>query len=104
MAEAWYNTKSQTGTGRSIDALICPSAPSASFPHGHPVWWGYFSLWNILDYPSIIVPIKNFRIDPEKDVKDASYQPRDNVFDKMNQDICKPSMLNVTNLAELDSS
>ncbi|OAP53724.1 hypothetical protein AYL99_12096 [Fonsecaea erecta] len=92
MAEAWYNTKSQTGTGRPIDALICPSAPSASFPHGHPVWWGYLSLWNILDYPSIIVPVKNFHIDPEEDAKDASYQPRDNVFDKMNQDIYDPKL------------
>ncbi|KIW34122.1 uncharacterized protein PV07_00918 [Cladophialophora immunda] len=91
-AEAWYNTKFQTGTGRPIDALICPCGPSSSFPHGFPVWWGYFSLWNILDYPSIVVPLKDFHVDLEKDGKDLDYHPRENVFDKMNHDIYDPKL------------
>lgn len=93
-AEAWHNTKAQTGTGRPVDALICPCAPSASFPHGHPVWWGYLSLWNILDYPSVVVPVKDIRIDPDKDVKDIDYRPRNNIFDKMNHEICKRHCFN----------
>jgi amidase len=30
------------------------------------VWWGYFSLFNLLDYPSIILPIKDVKIDAER--------------------------------------
>ncbi|EXJ68811.1 uncharacterized protein A1O5_07742 [Cladophialophora psammophila CBS 110553] len=89
-AEAWYNTKSETSTGRPIDCLICPCAPSASFPHGFPVWWGYFSLWNLLDYPSIVLPLKKMRVDLDKDKKDAAYVPKDNVFDRMNWEIYDP--------------
>jgi amidase len=90
-AEAWHNTQTKTGTGRPIDCLIAPCAPSAGFPHGFPVWWGYFSLWNLLDYPSVILPLKKMRVDVEKDKKDMSYVPKDNVFDKMNWEICKLS-------------
>jgi amidase len=88
-AEAWHSTKAKTSTARPIDCLICPCAPSAGFPHGFPVWWGYFSLWNLLDYPSIILPLKKMHVDPEKDKKDTNYVPKDNVFDKMNWEICK---------------
>jgi amidase len=31
----WNSTVSQTGTGRPIDAIICPAAPYAAPPHGH---------------------------------------------------------------------
>ncbi|KIX02806.1 uncharacterized protein Z518_08749 [Rhinocladiella mackenziei CBS 650.93] len=78
-AAYWYNTAAKTGTDRPIDALICPCAPSARFPHGHPVWWGYFSLWNILDYPSVILPLKRMKADPDKDAKDLNYVPKDNI-------------------------
>ncbi|KIY00802.1 uncharacterized protein Z520_03468 [Fonsecaea multimorphosa CBS 102226] len=88
-AEAWYNTRTQTNSGRPIDCLICPCAPSASFPHGFPVWWGYFSLWNLLDYPSIVLPLKKMHVDLDKDKKNVDYAPKNNVFDKMNWEICK---------------
>ena len=89
MAEAWAATKAKTGTGRPIDALIGPCAPSASFPHDFPVWWGYYSLWNLLDYPTTILPVKSFQIDPERDAKDDKYVPKNNVFDSMNYQVCK---------------
>ena len=76
----------KTSTGRPIDCLI---APCAGFPHGFPVWWEYFSLWNLLDYPSIILPLKKMKVDPEKDKKHMSCVPLDNVFDKMNWGIRK---------------
>lgn len=89
-AEWWASTAHSASIGRPIDAIICPAAPSASFPHEYAVWWGYFSIWNLLDYPSTIVPLKSFAINPEKDIKDATYVPRgDNPFDSMNQEICK---------------
>ncbi|KAJ9628213.1 hypothetical protein H2204_009473 [Knufia peltigerae] len=90
---AWHETSERTGTSRPIDALIAPCAPSASFPHGHTVWWGYFSLWNLLDYPSVVMPMKKMRVDPIKDAKgDINYTPKDNVFDKMNWEMYDPEL------------
>ncbi|KAH0837145.1 putative amidase [Fonsecaea pedrosoi] len=89
-AAAWHATASRTRSGRPIDCLLCPCAPSASFPHGFPVWWGYFSLWNLLDYPSIVLPLKKMRVDRDKDRKDVGYTPRDNVFDRMNWEVYDP--------------
>lgn len=43
----------------------------------------------MLDYPSIVLPLKKMHVDVEKDKKDPTYVPKDNVFDKMNADICK---------------
>lgn len=88
-AQAWHSTLTQTSTGRAIDALICPCAPSAGFPHGFPVWWGYFSLWNLLDCPSVVLPLKKMRVDVDQDVKEVDYVPKDNVFDRMNWEICE---------------
>lgn len=34
LLDRWQATASQTGTGRPIDALICPVAPYAAVPHG----------------------------------------------------------------------
>jgi hypothetical protein len=33
--EHWNNTAASTGTGRPVDAIICPAAPYAATPHGH---------------------------------------------------------------------
>jgi amidase len=88
-AQAWTNTQSATSTGRPMDGLICPAGPCAGFPHDFPIWWGYFSIFNLLDYPSIIMPIKDMKIDPIKDAKDQDYRPRDNPFDAENWKICE---------------
>ena len=74
-----------------IDCILCPSAPMAGSPHDFPIWWGYTTLWNLLDYPSIIMPIKDFKINAVDDPKDLSYQPRDNPYDRRNWEICKPA-------------
>ncbi|ERS94839.1 hypothetical protein HMPREF1624_08736 [Sporothrix schenckii ATCC 58251] len=91
--QAWMATKNKTGTGRPMDALLSPCMPSAGFPHEFPVWWGYFSLWNILDYPSTILPLKGFKVDAAKDPRDADYTPRTNSpFDKMSHEIYDPEL------------
>jgi len=72
-----------------MDGIICPAGPCAGFPHGFRVWWGYFSIFNLLDYPSIILPIKDVKIDPAKDARDSSYSPRNNPFDAENWQICE---------------
>ncbi|KAL3957044.1 hypothetical protein ACCO45_007622 [Purpureocillium lilacinum] len=91
-ARAWSDTKDLTGSGRPIDGLLCPCAPSAGFPHDFPVWWGYFSIWNLLDHPSVIMPLKTFQIDPILDAKNMDYVPQDNVFDRMNWEAYDPQL------------
>lgn len=87
--KAWNATAGMTQTGQPIDCIITPSAPLAGSPHDFPLWWGYTSMWNLLDYPSVIMPIKSFKIDAVKDAKVEDYKPRDNPFDKANWEICK---------------
>lgn len=88
-ANLWTDTVTKTSTNRPMDALICPAGPCAGIPHGFPIWWGYFSIFNLLDYPSTIIPVKDLKIDAEKDKKDMDYKPRDNPFDKQHWEVCK---------------
>lgn len=73
----------------SYDCIICPSAPLAGVPHDFPLWWGYTTLWNLLDYPSIIMPLKRFKINSQQDPKATEYSPRSNPFDRANWEICE---------------
>jgi amidase len=58
--KAWDATISKTSTGQPMDYIVCPSATMAGSPHDFPLWWGYFTAWNLIDYPSIIMPFKDF--------------------------------------------
>ncbi|KAK5807545.1 hypothetical protein VI817_001803 [Penicillium citrinum] len=92
-AEAWDRTADKTTTGRTIDALILPPAPGVGYPHDFNLYWGYTSLFNLVDYPSVILPILNFKVDPERDVLDEQYSPLDtNPFDKLNYELYNPEM------------
>ncbi len=87
---AWNSTVHSTTTGRPIDALICPAAPSVGIPHDFNIYWGYTSLFNLLDYPSVILPIPDFKINPQQDPIDPDYRPLEtNPYDKPNYDLCK---------------
>lgn len=92
VAQWWTSTATMTKTGRPIDGLITPAHASAGYPHDFPCWWGYTALWNVVDYPAITIPVKGFKISPEKDPKDLKYEPLDNPFDKMAYDMCKSSV------------
>lgn len=72
-----------------IDCIMCPCAPMVGVPHDFPVWWGYTTLWNLLDYPSIIMPVKDFKINAGDDPKDVLYKARDNAFDQRNWELCE---------------
>jgi amidase len=88
--DAWEQTIKTTKTGRPIDALICPNSASAGYPHGFLPWWGYFTLFNAIDYPSMVLPLKGFKIDAHVDVKDTNYEPlQSNPFDASNHAMCK---------------
>lgn len=89
-ANAWDNTKNMTSTGRPMDAIICPVAPSAGIPHDFNVYWGYTSMYNILDYPSTVLPIPYFNISVKTDPPNLAYEPlTTNPYDKMNHEMCK---------------
>ncbi|KAL4791068.1 amidase [Aspergillus venezuelensis] len=90
LADAWDATASQTSTGGPIDGLICPASPMAGYPHDFLPWWGYTTLFNLVDYPSSILPVKDFRISKTHDPKDNFYKVQDNQFDRECQEIYDP--------------
>lgn len=74
---------------QQIDVILCPCAPMVGVPHDFPLWWGYTTVWNMLDYPSVVMPVKNFTINAAQDAKDGSYEPRENPFDGRNWELCE---------------
>lgn len=79
--EKWVATKDLTGTGRPIDALLCPMAPHAAPPHETFEYTGYTSIFNFLDLPAAILPVT--RVDPALDVKDEGYLPKSDLDAKI---------------------
>lgn len=61
---------------------------SASFPHDYLPWWGYLSQWNLLDYPTFVLPVAQVHAD---DVKDTSYTPVSDL-DRDNYEIYDPKL------------
>jgi amidase len=75
----WEATVSETGTGRPVDAIICPAAPFAATPHGKNRYVDYTAVWNALDYPAAIFPVTTV-----DSILDGKVPPHDfyNDFDK----------------------
>jgi Asp-tRNA(Asn)/Glu-tRNA(Gln) amidotransferase A subunit family amidase len=65
----------------SIDCLLTPVGPSAAPQHNTAKWWGYTSIWNLLDYPAAVFPVTT--VDPIKDQVEVDYKPR-NLLDEEN--------------------
>jgi len=53
----WESTVTVTGTGRPVDALICPVAPYPAVRHGQTRSSYYTIPWNTLNYPSLVMPV-----------------------------------------------
>ena len=71
--ERWNATKDFTGTGRPIDGIIAPLAPS---PSSEPLKFRYYNYttWaNVVDYPSCVVPITT--TDKNIDVPFSNFKP-----------------------------
>ncbi|KZS93000.1 general amidase [Sistotremastrum niveocremeum HHB9708] len=64
--DSWEATKSVTGTGRPIDAIISPVAPWAPPPHGKNTSAAYTLIWNTLDYAACVFPVTT--VNPAIDV------------------------------------
>lgn len=65
--DLWEKTVQDTGTGRPVDAIIAPAAPYAAPPHGKNRPAGYTRVYNVLDYPVVIIPVS--QVDQVIDVK-----------------------------------
>lgn len=68
------------------------SKSAVGYPHGFNIYWGYISLFNLLDYPSVILPILKFKVDRQLDPVDDKYQPMEtNPYHKPNYELCNSS-------------
>lgn len=56
--EHWKATKGPTG--RPVDAILCPVAPTLAPPHDTTCWWAYSSHWNLLDLPAVVFPVGQY--------------------------------------------
>lgn len=77
----------EDGEHDEIDVLLTPVGPGAAPLLDTARYWGYTSQWNLLDYPAAVFPTGLF-VEPEVDVKDTGYQPR-NEEDEYNYKLCK---------------
>ncbi|KAF8445614.1 amidase signature domain-containing protein [Boletus edulis BED1] len=57
--EHWNATKGPTG--RPVDAILCPVAPTLAPPHDTTCWWAYSSHWNLLDLPAVAFPVGQYK-------------------------------------------
>lgn len=84
--EYWNSTADATASGRPVDALIAPVAPFAAARPMSYKYYGYTSIFNVLDYPACVVPVTN--VDKNVDVPDKNFKPVDEL-DKEIADTCK---------------
>ncbi|KZT10734.1 general amidase [Laetiporus sulphureus 93-53] len=70
--DRWMSTAEITGTGRPVDAIICPGAPCAAPPHGRNKFVNYTRVWNALDYTACTFPVT--KVDPALDVKRPAHK------------------------------
>ncbi|KAJ5090880.1 hypothetical protein N7532_009564 [Penicillium argentinense] len=61
-----------------MDVILCPAFPTPAPIHDTSRYWGYTSLFNLLDYSALVFPVT--KVDPERDAKDPTYTPK-NDFD-----------------------
>lgn len=53
----WNETANRTKSGRPVDVILTPIAPTLAAPHDSVRWWGYSSYWNLVDYPAAVFPL-----------------------------------------------
>lgn len=60
---------------RGVDFVLCPAYPGAGVLQGGARYWGYTSIWNILDLPAAVLP-SGLACDKAVDVKEEGYVGR----------------------------
>jgi amidase len=81
LAAHWLATKHRTKTGRPVDVVLCPVAPTLAPPHDTTRWWGYSSYWNLADYPGVVFPVGRHSSTSVYD--DVGSNPRNDVEDSI---------------------
>lgn len=71
--EYWNGTSAITGTGRPVDAVICPVAPFAAARPGTFTYYGYTAWFNMLDYSASTFPVCT--VDQNTDKLEEDYVP-----------------------------
>ena len=61
-AKVWNDTAKATTSGEGeaegiVDVILCPVGPGVAPRHDTAKYWGYTSLWNLLDYPAVSFPV-----------------------------------------------
>ena len=82
--DLWNSTKSPK-TGKPIDVLLTPVMPHCAVPHRKCRWVGYTKVFNLVDYPAVVLPAGHVSksLDGEAADSMASYSPR-NALDEWN--------------------
>ncbi|KAI0639374.1 general amidase [Trametes polyzona] len=83
----WRATAAHTGTGRPVDAIIAPVAPSPPPPHGMTKISTYTLVWSSLDYSCCAFPVTS--VDPALDAKKPPHAFLSEA-DKENYELYKP--------------
>ncbi|KAH9935666.1 general amidase [Fomitopsis serialis] len=89
--EHWQKTASQTGTGRPVDAIICPASASVAAPHGQNQYTNYTTVWNTLDYAATVFPVT--KVDARVDVKSPPHSFHSSI-DKIYHGMYDPQVFN----------
>ncbi|KAF3909051.1 Acetamidase [Orbilia brochopaga] len=71
-ASAYKSTYSAKWLAAGIDVLLCPVGPSVAPRLGTAKYWGYTSMFNLIDYPAAVFPVS--KVD-EKDNGVWNYTP-----------------------------
>lgn len=53
---AHHWNKQSAAQQKPIDAILCAINPSAASPHDSTKYWGYSSVFNLLDYTAVVFP------------------------------------------------
>ena len=69
-----------------VDVILCPVGPSVAPRHETAKYWGYTSVWNLLDYPAVVFPIQ--KVNKDVDRVEEGYKPISGI-DKENWDLCE---------------
>ncbi|KID82451.1 Amidase family protein [Metarhizium guizhouense ARSEF 977] len=81
--QKWAETANSTPSGEPMDVLVCPVSSVQGMPHDVKPWWGYCAQWNLLDYPSGVIPAGRVL---KTDAYPADYEPV-NQLDKENMNL-----------------
>ncbi|EJU04610.1 general amidase [Dacryopinax primogenitus] len=72
--DAWISSRTRTGTGRPVDALLAPVMATPAPPHGRNAYDFYCEYWNVVDCPCVVLPVT--KVNPEVDRKEPAWEWR----------------------------